>query len=52
MLFKIRLAHPAILTQHHRLIWDGQVGKKLVAAAMIGQFHTNLLSNTKKQLWT
>ena len=50
MLFKIRLAHPAILTQHHRLIWEGQVGKQIVAAAMMGQFHTNLLSSTKKQL--
>ena len=27
MLFKISLAHPAILAQHHRLIWDGQLGK-------------------------
>ena len=52
MLFKISLAHPAILSKRYRLIRDGQNGKKIVAAAMIGQFHTNLLSNTKKQLWT
>ena len=52
MLFKIRLAHPAVFAQRHGLIRDGQVGKKIVAAAMIGQFHTNFLSNTKKQLWT
>mgnify|MGYP000629497801 CR=1 FL=1 len=52
MLFKIALAHPAVFAQRHGLIRDGQVGKKIVAAAMIGQFHTNLLSNTKKQLWT
>ena len=52
MLFKISLAHPAVFAQRHGLIRDGQIGKQIVAAEMIGQFHTNLLSNTKKQLWT
>ena len=52
MLFKISLTHPAVLSKRYRFIRDGQVGKQVIAAAMIGQFHTNLLSNTKKQLWT
>ena len=52
MLFKIRLAHPAILSKRYRFIRNGQGGKQVIAAAVIGQFHINLLSNTKKQLWT
>ena len=46
------LYNALLLSKRYRFIRNGQGGKQVIAAAVIGRFHTNLLSNTKKQLWT